>query len=151
MPRFPTCSPSSYHVSRSIPQARQKGYLPSPAHTHAHIHRRSSLSAETTSNTQRNSETPFRENPSSSSSPPHPTCRPKHQGQSYRSPAVSWPTTKVLFSLSLTSVHSKTSTVELGLVIGAPGRDISREDALDHIAGYSQSSTRQPPAVSHHH
>ena len=41
----------------------------------------------------------------------------------------------------LTSAHKK--TVELGLVIGAPGRDISQENALDHVAGYSQSSTQQ--------
>jgi hypothetical protein len=49
---------------------------------------------------------------------------------------------KVVFhSLSpiLTLVHKNIPTVELGLVIGAPGRDIPQEDALDHIAGYSQS------------
>lgn len=42
----------------------------------------------------------------------------------------------------LVSAH-KHSPVELGLVIGAPGRDISQEDALNHVAGYSGSRT--PP------
>ena len=48
-------------------------------------------------------------------------------------------------TLSPSSVSSQhTSPVELGLVIGTPGRDISQEDALDHIAGYSQSPSPFP-------
>jgi len=86
----------------------------------------------------------FRTNPSSSSSQRHPTCLPKHQEQSFRSLAASWLTTKVSFRrLSppiFISVHKKLA-VELGLVIGSPGRDIPQEDALSHIAGYSQSSS----------
>lgn len=38
----------------------------------------------------------------------------------------------------LVSVHQH-SPVELGVVIGAPGRDIAQEDALKHVAGYSES------------
>ena len=39
------------------------------------------------------------------------------------------------FSLHLIS---RVTVVELGLVIGTPGRDISQADALEHIAGYSE-------------
>lgn len=44
-------------------------------------------------------------------------------------------------SLSPSRLVHKKPAVELGLVIGTPGRDISQEDALSHIAGYSQSSS----------
>ena len=50
---------------------------------------------------------------------------------------------KVLF-LHLLLPHSRLKypyVVELGLVIGTPGRDISQEHALDHVAGYGQSSS----------
>jgi 2-keto-4-pentenoate hydratase/2-oxohepta-3-ene-1,7-dioic acid hydratase in catechol pathway len=43
------------------------------------------------------------------------------------------------FSLSVLIGAHEHPPVELGLVIGAPGRDIPQEDALNHIAGYSES------------
>ena len=41
---------------------------------------------------------------------------------------------------SIPSLHliSRVTVVELGLVIGTPGRDISQADALKHIASYSE-------------
>ena len=41
--------------------------------------------------------------------------------------------------------------VELGLVIGAPGRDIPQEDALNHIAGYSGSPIPPPDLSTRSH
>ena len=99
---------------------------------------RSSPLVATTSTTSRNS-TRFRKSPSSSSSRPHRTCLLKHPEQRLRSPVASWPIMKVsLHSIPSLYLISRVTVVELGLVIGTPGRDISQADALKHIAGYSE-------------
>ena len=52
-----------------------------------------------------------------------------------------------LFTRFLSSCNP---AVELGLVIGTPGRDISQAEALNHIAGYSERSSRSiTPTFSH--
>ena len=48
---------------------------------------------------------------------------------------------KVRFPSSFLSVCLQETVVELGLVIGTPGRDISQTHAFNHIAGYGESSS----------
>ena len=105
----------------------------------AHTQTRSWPSVETTPTTPENSAMRSQKNLSSSSSRHHPTCHHKLREQSCKFLAGSWPTMKVLLFLLALCFHNNTSTVELGVVIGTPGRDVPREDAPNHIAGYSQS------------
>jgi len=46
-------------------------------------------------------------------------------------------------------LSSQKAVVELGLVIGTPGRDISQADALNHIAGYGEPQAHLSDSSSH--